>query len=81
MKFGVIIGLAALCALAGCVRGQGDYLQGEASQSRFDKDSVACELDGHEHASEPMHYERVYDACMRARGYERNPSLSSQLKW
>lgn len=81
MKLRVFLGVATVCVLAGCVRGQADYLQGAATQSQFDKDSIACELDGHRHASEPIHYELVYDACMRTKGYERNPALASRLRW
>lgn len=69
--------------LAGCAGGsQSDFQQGAAALDQFNRDSAECELRGEENrtaggyygligvASYSESYAKVYDACMRAKGYE-----------
>ncbi len=82
----VIFGLSVL-VLAGCasfseLRSE-MYEQGGTSDNIFDRDSADCEMKGAENqsvggmgglagvASYYETYNRVYDACMRSKGYPR----------
>ena len=79
-----MLALPALLFVIGCAtsaaRTADDYEQGSAPRPQFVKDNEACarqaELDqrkfgGGELDSTHATYNRMYDACMRASGYQR----------
>ena len=79
-----MLALAALMVVIGCAtyaaRTADDYEQGPAPRPQFVKDNEACarqaELDQRKFGGgelDPTHgtFNRMYDACMRASGYQR----------
>jgi hypothetical protein len=80
-----VLALAALMVVIGCAtyaaRTADDYDQGQAPRPQFVKDNEACarqaEADqrrfGIGGEMDPTHatFNRMYDACMRASGYQR----------
>ena len=80
-----VLPLAALMVVIGCAtyaaRTADDYDQGQAPRPQFVKDNEACarqaELDQRKFGiggdMDPTHatFNRMYDACMRASGYQR----------
>jgi hypothetical protein len=80
-----VLALAALLVVIGCAtyaaRTADDYDQGQAPRPQFVKDNEACarqaEADqrrfGIGGEMDPTHatFNRMYDACMRASGYQR----------
>lgn len=55
-----------------------DYDRGDAPEPQFTRDAAACEQTGDEHRSvdialwgAPVSYNRLFDDCMRAKGYAR----------
>jgi len=79
-----MLAVLALLVVIGCARFAArtadDYEQGPAPRTQFVKDNEACarqaELDqrkfgGGELDSTHATYNRMYDACMRASGYQR----------
>ena len=80
-----VLALAALMVVIGCAtyaaRTADDYDQGQAPRPQFVKDNEACarqaEVDqrrfGIGGEMDPTHatFNRMYDACMRASGYQR----------
>jgi uncharacterized protein YceK len=87
MKFTILTVLAHSFAISGCSsfsnRTSADYDPVSATQQQFAMDSAWCELEGEKSRSTDgmgglagiaSHYEsfnRVYDACMRSKGYPR----------
>ena len=80
-----VLALAALMVVIGCAtyaaRTANDYEQGSAPRPQFAKDNEACARQatidqrrfGIGGEMDPTHgtYNRMYDACMRASGYQR----------
>ena len=79
-----MLALAALMVVVGCAtyaaRTADDYDQGQAPRPQFVKDNEACarqaeadqrKFGGGELDSTHATYNRMYDACMRASGYQR----------
>lgn len=80
----VVVSLA-LSSLAGCASYKaGDYRHAD-SDEQFARESAACEMAGEQSrttggyggltgiASRSESYGRVFDACMRSKGYTRKP--------
>ncbi len=74
-----IVWLAGAVLLASCSTVTADnFNQGDASEQRFRQDTAACEMVGDEHRSvdialwgNPVSYNRLFDECMRSKGYTR----------
>jgi len=77
-----IVALMTIGCASFAARTMNDYRQGDVSSAKFLKDSDACDKQATADqrtmgagSMDPSHgtYNLMYDACMRASGYQRKP--------
>jgi hypothetical protein len=56
-----------------------NYTPGSATYEQFERDSAVCELESEEKVrGGTAHYNRLFDACMRLKGYARRKEGEGQ---